>query len=192
MKPNYLQLLRDNALHLGVEDISSIILDNPSFAKWSASSKGYQHHYGDGGLLQHTYEVVTLSAINRMALVEMGATDMPTEQEVFLAALHHDIGKVWDYKEIAPNNWDGTPHKRLIHHISRSAIEWSKAVERFPKYRDVEESVLHAILAHHGTREWGSPVAPKSKLAWLLHLSDALSARINDANSLDVVEHYKT
>jgi 3'-5' exoribonuclease len=63
-------------------------------------------------------------------------------------------------------------------------------VDRFPAYRDIEEEVLHAILSHHGMRQWGSPVAPKSRLAWLLHLADSMSARMADADTLDVVKHY--
>ena len=36
--------------------------------------------------------------------------------------------------------------------------------------------------AHHGIRAWGSPVSPNTQLAWLLHLSDNLSARLNDCD----------
>ena len=187
--------LRKLATEIGVNDIASIVLDDPRFAIWSASSFHYQHHYGTGQLAQHTFEVVSLCLINRRTLGMIGLgidglNKMPTEATTFLAALHHDIGKLDDYTEVAPGNWAGTPHKRLVHHVSRSAIIWSRAVDRFPAYRDIEEGVLHAILAHHGTRQWGSPVAPKSRLAWLLHLCDQMSARLNDADTLDVVKHY--
>jgi len=112
-----------------------------------------------------------------------------------LAALAHDLGKIWDYQPIdkidyahqpprAYQEWKSTDHKTKIHHICRSAIEWSKAVDKLPAYRDIEDDVLHAILAHHGQKQWGSPVEPRTRIAWLLHLSDQLSARMNDADTL--------
>ena len=39
----------------------------------------------------------------------------------------------------------------------------------------------------HGQREWGSPVMPKSRVAWLLHLSDGISARMADCETTDHV-----
>jgi 3'-5' exoribonuclease len=86
-------------------------------------------------------------------------------------------------------SWSGSPHKRMIHHISRSAIEWSLAASRETTLTtEMHEEVLHAILAHHGTRAWGSPVAPKSRIAWLVHLCDNISARMYDADTLDTVK----
>ena len=111
--------------------------------------------------------------------------------ELFLSALFHDCGKMWDYdphsfENGVPdyNNWISTPHKRSIHHISRSAIEWNLAA----KYKISEaliDAVTHNILAHHGQRAWGSPVAPKSGAAWMLHLCDGISSRMNDCDSWD-------
>lgn len=39
------------------------------------------------------------------------------------------------------------------------------------------EEILHCILAHHCEKEWGSPVKPKTKEAWIVHLADQTSAR---------------
>jgi 3'-5' exoribonuclease len=41
-----------------------------------------------------------------------------------------------------------------------------------PTYRD---TVAHAILAHHGRHEWGSPVAPATPEATVIHFADMLS-----------------
>jgi 23S rRNA maturation-related 3'-5' exoribonuclease YhaM len=63
---------------------------------------------------------------------------------------------------------------------------------KFPELNTrYHDSVLHAILAHHGRREAGSPVAPKSRIAWLVHLSDQISARMADADTLDIIGHKK-
>ncbi|NJO65739.1 MAG: HD domain-containing protein [Richelia sp. RM2_1_2] len=133
---------------------------------------------------------------------------------MFLAALFHDVGKLWDYtpykkyhngyeeaffslQEILncfnrkePNYmwelcWKGNPHKRLIHHISRSALCFQEAALKYNLSSEITDNILHAILSHHGLKEWGSPVAPKTRLAWLLHLCDGLSARMNDCNRVD-------
>jgi len=61
---DYKQYLIDRANNLGVYDIASVVIDDPRFELWSGSSKEHQHHYGKGGLIQHTYEVVILCFAN--------------------------------------------------------------------------------------------------------------------------------
>lgn len=158
---------------------NKILIDIPKFGVWSAASKPGTHHYGKNGLAQHTHEVISAMFAVKQALPK--AADIPNRQ-IFIAGLFHDIGKVWDY---APTNlecteWTGTAHKRTIHHISRSALVWSKSVDSTGLFQEEHDAILHAILSHHGCREWGSPVSPDSGLAWLLHLCDNLSARIED------------
>ncbi len=180
--------------------ISEVVLSNPKFSTWWGGLKG-QHHDFDGGLARHTREVVDL-CFNSVKTLGLNTID---KKELFLSALFHDAGKMSDYQQ-NPNygvvyfdergneiedpepKFISTPHKRIIHHISRSALIWSHAVvehvEFSDKYHDV---VLHNILSHHGSRQYGSPVAPKSQAAWLLHLCDSISARMNDCDRLDLV-----
>jgi len=170
------------------------VLDDERFAIWSGSSKPNQHHYGKGGLIKHTAEVIN-TCFRVKSLYEH--TYEFDSKEVFLAAFFHDVGKMWDY---APRNvldsdleyWDSAPHKRYIHHISRSGLVWSHNssldVGINEKYHD---SVLHAILSHHMCREFGSPVAPKSRTAWLLTLCDNISARMADCETFDVLNRDK-
>jgi len=185
---NPLLELSDLAYMYGVVSISDIILKDPRFVIWSGSSKPSQHHYGTGGLAVHTFEVVELCKINNRHL------SYPLkDRDIFLAALFHDVGKMWDYEPVSgwpspvqsDTAWRGTIHKRRIHHISRSALVWSKAVESSNSCREIEDEITHAILSHHGRREWGSPVAPHTPLAWLLHLCDGISARMNDCERND-------
>lgn len=168
--------------------ICSIVLDDPRFKIWSGSSKAFQHHYGNHGLLIHTAEVVSLCLENN-GLYNKNKID---EKKLFLAALFHDSGKMWDYSPnegdpdtIAESPWIGTNHKRLIHHISRSNMVWCETAITHQLDQELKDDITHAILAHHGLREWGSPVAPKTRLAWMLHLCDGISARMNDADKWD-------
>lgn len=173
------------AKKFSVENIASVVISNPDFEYWTGSLNG-KHHYGKHGLLTHTSEVIKIS----FAVADTLNIKDVSPQEIFLSALYHDIGKMYDY---APANsekteWVETEHKRKIHHISRSAIEWTRAIDRYPEHFNLFEPVLHNILSHHGLREWGSPVAPKSKGAYLLHLSDNMSARMNDCDKIDLIK----
>jgi len=177
-----------------VERIAKIVYQDERFPIWSGSSKDTQHHYGKGGLAQHTWEVIESS----MLIHEYYHTG-EDKRKVFLAALFHDCGKMWDYEPVTHKvsidrvtdmtDWQSTQHKYRIHHLPKSAIEWCKAVEHCDKFIDSpfkewEDDITHAILAHHGLRAWGSPVEPKTSLAWILHLCDNMSARIYEAKEL--------
>jgi 3'-5' exoribonuclease len=186
---NHLKELKKVANKLDVYDIAAVILGNPNFDIWSGSAKPEHHHYGKHGLVQHTLEVVRLCFSSKDVL---GLTDDDIDdKELFLSALFHDIGKLHDYKPVRENvydEWEAAEHKRVIHHISRSAIIWTQACSNNNfKYNRYFEPVLHNILSHHGCRAWGSPVMPKSRAAWLLHLSDSISARMNDCVKRDLL-----
>jgi 3'-5' exoribonuclease len=174
--------------------LANAILDDGRFALCSGSAKKIHHHYGNGGLLQHTFEVVELCLQNNEYFKPLNKA--VCEQKLFLAALFHDAGKMWDYDFLPSKNdkniceWQATPHKRNIHHISRSGIVWSQTAKDYG-FQDQDE-VLHAILAHHGLRAWGSPVAPNSRLAWLLHLCDGISARMDDGDQWDCLKDDKS
>lgn len=179
------------AIKLGVTQIALEFLDHPDVLLYSGCAFSLGHHYGDHGLILHVREVVDIALVNRKLL---GLNDID-EIELYLSCLYHDFGKLYDYERHVENgvvNWRGLPHKRNIHHISRSAIEWSKRIERYPTFKTkYHDSVLHNILAHHGSREAGSPVAPNGKCAWLVHLSDSISARMDDASQLDLLTKTK-
>lgn len=175
---------------LGVGDVADHVLGNYKFGLWSACSHPTAHHYGDYGLVIHTQEVVSTS----LKMADLYPQYEIKRDVLFLAALFHDVGKCWDYWRSVDYDgvvtYKGTDHKRTIHHISRSALVWQEAcfIHWNNSYglRDYfADSVTHAILAHHGLRAWGSPVAPKSREAWLLHLCDGISARMYDADTLD-------
>lgn len=171
-------------------NLANVVLNAPQFEIWSGSGHSFVHHYGKGGLAQHTLEVTELCMLNNeyFTRLEKGVES----SELFLAAVFHDVGKFWDYAPLEADeyynapidyySWHGTEDRERVYHISRSAITWSKAFDQYghhltPKAHD---DILHAILAHHGRLEWKSPVTPKTRMAWILHLSDNMSARVDD------------
>jgi 3'-5' exoribonuclease len=162
--------------------VKASFLSKETFSRWSGASKPEQHHYGNGGLQFHTWEVVTLCQRNADFLESLGQTI--NRKTLFCAALYHDSGKLFDYSPLPDGiNWVGTSHKRLVHHISRSAMTWMTDSATMGLPTTEVDDVLHCILSHHGRREWGSPVAPFSREAWLLHLCDSISARGNDCET---------
>lgn len=179
--------LTGEAGKLGVNDVCEPVLGDKRFVLWSGSSRSGQHHYGKGGLVRHVAQVVELCRINNEA---MGKPI--NEKFLFLAALFHDVGKMWDYEPVDESyyDWRGTPHKRHIHHISRSWAVWLECAMRVG-FKDSGDEVGHAILSHHLQREWGSPVAPNTKLAWMIHLCDQLSARMDDVGTFDRIKENK-
>lgn len=180
---------------------SAVLFEFYRFPLWTGSSSPEVHHYGTGGLCRHTLEVAELC----LQSANYYRNHDVDKQLLFLAALYHDVGKMWDYepddeanaKELRPypvaggwHHWRKAEHKYQIHHIPRSAIYWNEqcakinavneqaGVDRISQ--EAIDSVTHAILAHHGQKTWGSPVEPRTRMAWLLHCNDQLSARMDD------------
>lgn len=164
--------------------IADTLLNNAEFKIWPGSID--KHHAHMGGLAEHTWEVWNLSVDT---LFRLGLTTQVDVVELYFAVLFHDAGKIYDYEQEFPLIWKKSNHCRNIHHISRSGLIWHDAVAPYPEiHAKYHDKVLHAILAHHGQRAWGSPVAPKSQVAWLVHLNDNLSARMNDWHLIDAAK----
>lgn len=182
---------RDQLWHmaatLGVSHLADKVLNNTRFLSQSGSLRDIAHHNGHFGLLRHTWEVCSLVLQTAAFYEEEHVIDL---KELFLSALFHDYGKVWDYVyDEEAKAWADTPskHRRRIHHIQRSAIEWEMIAREMKVKPECAERVTHNILSHHGQREWGSSVAPYTREAWILHLCDGLSARIDDCDRLDMI-----
>jgi 3'-5' exoribonuclease len=197
MNIDYIKELKNQARVYGVEIFVNKVLNDEDFRIWSGAGKPEHHHYGDGGLLKHTYEVWMLARSIWATHKSYGDDNHFDQVEVFVSVIWHDFGKLWDYQKDDDGVWGKHDnHARTIHHISRSAIEWERHVDRIinnPIYEDTVfpfriENVTHNILSHHGMREWGSPVAPATKEAWVLHLADNLSARLDDCDKHDRIK----
>ncbi len=167
-----------------------VILEAADFMKWPASLS--HHHAYEGGLLAHTVEVADLCADANETWCRANG-DMDTGV-LIAAALWHDFAKVEEYRLVtSPSHLE---HDRFLatpggetywvkpdtgcqhRHITESAAIFAKRAAAFGVPGPILNAVHHCILAHHGpVPEWGSPVAPRTLEAWVLHSADVLSAK---------------
>ena len=144
-----------------------------------APAAKFNHHAYPSGLLEHSTGIAQL--VSAAAVVFPGID----RDLAVCGALLHDIGKLEAY---ASENGcaDLTDAGRLEGEIPlgyycvRREIE---AIAGFPP--ELARALLHVILAHHGCLEHGSPVAPGTREAALVHAIDDLSGQLGAFDRLE-------
>lgn len=176
----YIKLIKSLLPDAKDSELAEEVLSNSYFVRASGSGAADMHHFGDGGLAEHTYEVIASS----LKMADFYGFTNTQKQDLYFAALFHDYGKMYDYT--LPSS-DGTvlktEHYYKVYHVSRSSLFWNEQAKKH-NYSGSIDDVLHAILSHHQLKEWGSPVTPKTPVAWILHCCDSISARINELQKL--------
>jgi 3'-5' exoribonuclease len=129
------------------------------------------HHAYVGGLLEHT--------LSMAALATVVADHYPYVNKDLLltGTLLHDAGKALEYD--LGCGFSFSDDGRLVGHIVRSVTLVERAaaeMEDLPP-QDLRQ-LVHLLVSHHGTHEWGSPVVPKTLEAILLHQLDLLDSRV--------------
>lgn len=151
----------------------SHILLNEAFLTHYANSPAAKamHHAYVGGLLDHSLSMAKLA--------ETLAVHYPHVNHDLLVAgaLLHDMGKVHEYNY--QGGFEVSEDGRLVGHITRAAVMVELAAAQLGNVpARAVQNLLHLILSHHGTQEWGSPVIPKTLEAILLHQLDLLDSRV--------------
>ncbi len=108
--------------------------------------------------------------------------------------LFHDCGKLWemDYQPqgfVSPMTTIG----ELLGHITigielvnklwrglEASPEFSAPAQ--PPREMVREHLLHLVASHHGQKEYGAPVTPRTPEAWMLHHIDNIDAHLEMLN----------
>src|ERR1041385_1453493 len=150
----------------------------------TAAARNY-HHARRGGLIEHTAQMIRVANVIAPLYPQLNL-------DLLIAGiLFHDSGKLWE-NALSENGFVMHYDERgeLVGHISiglelvnalwrkltaENVEAWKNLV---PASEDVRLHLLHLIGAHHGEKELGSPVLPKTPEAMALHYIDNLDARL--------------
>ena len=128
------------------------------------------HHNYMGGTLIHSLGV----ARKAKAIAEV--TDGVWVDLVVIGALFHDIGKLYTYN-LNGLAIDITDEGQMFDHVFIGAEFVGNYAEQYltNPYDEMKVNLLrHVILAHHGKKEYGSPVTPKCLEAHIVAHADGL------------------
>lgn len=129
------------------------------------------HHGFIGGLMEHTLSVA------RLCEYMAGAYPLLNRDLLITAALLHDVGKTRELSAFPMNDY--TDEGQLLGHIiigAQMIHDLAKDIPDFPI--DLENQLVHCVLAHHGELEYGSPKKPALAEAVALNLADNTDARM--------------
>ncbi len=138
------------------------------------------HHAYPGGLLNHTHQML------HMLVGLYPCLPYPIKPErCILAILFHDYGKLCEYN----TQGETQPDMYLLGHIYIGAHRLQNELEK--RGIDTEETkrIVHCILSHHGTREFGSPVLPCIQEASIVSYLDNISAKTDTIEGAGEMEY---
>lgn len=134
------------------------------------------HHDCVGGLLEH---MVSMMRLARQVGSHYSGLDRLLPDLLVTGAFVHDLGKVHEI-ERRQLKFERTLVGELVGHITIGTSIVVNAMDSVAGFPDeLHSRVTHMILAHHGHREFGSPVTPRTLEAFLLHHIDMIDSRVD-------------
>ncbi|MDZ7815175.1 MAG: HD domain-containing protein [Planctomycetota bacterium] len=153
-----------------------VILDDKEFmAQFTRCPAAMSyHHVFLGGLLEHTCEVI------RLCDAIAGIRPELDRALLLSGAFIHDMGKIQEYTSgPAFQNRDRGMLLSHIYIVTEMLDGWAAQIEDFPQ--DKLDLLKHIALSHHGQREWGATVEPSFPEAIVVHFTDNIDAKLNNA-----------
>ena len=150
----------------------------------AAAARKY-HHARRGGLVEHTAQMMRVAS-------EIAPLYPQLNLDLLIAGiLFHDSGKLWenqfsetgfvmDYDELGELVGHISIGLEVVNSLWRKLSADNADVWKtyLPSSEDVRLHLLHLIGAHHGQKELGSPVEPKTPEAMTLHYIDNLDSKL--------------
>ena len=159
-----------------------------------ASHKKSYHNCFPGGYVEHVIRVITAAFKVSAVWQEMGTKDTYTEEELFVSALNHDLGKIgslehtsvfpsqddWRKKNLGEmytfntsNEYMTVPDRSLFllqqAGIQLTTNEWIAIKTHDGLYDQANESYLKGFMPE---------TKPRTSLPFILHQADLMAARI--------------
>lgn len=151
--------------------VSRVVADHEAQLKvWPAAQR--IHHAYRGGFLEHITKMIEVGRLIARAYAA-------NEDLVLAGIVLHDIGKL---QELAYEGGAAayTRDGNLVGHIALGLMlvrETASGISGFPL--ELRSHVEHLVASHHGSREHGSPVEPKTVEAFIVAMVDELDAKLN-------------
>ncbi len=160
--------------HEGLKNMIQTLLGDEEFmTAFQSAPAGKRWHHGYlGGLLQHAASMVKLAT-------RLGEHYPALNTDLLIAgAFLHDVGKLRELKfDIAI---DYTVEGRLLGHLVLGADFVRKLGEETEGMdRETLTHLQHLILSHQGSREFGCPVEPMTREAFVLYFLDEIDSKLN-------------
>jgi 3'-5' exoribonuclease len=162
--------------------VCELLHEHAALFKKMPAAQNFHHSY-TAGLLEHVWSMTRVAGFLADHYAKYYKDlDPPLNKGVIMAAaILHDIGKLREL-DYHPVETRYTKEGQLIGHvmIGRDLVrEAARKIDGFP----LETLMLleHAILAHHGRREFGAPIVPLTLEALLVSYVDDLDAKMNIA-----------
>ncbi|MBR6872173.1 MAG: HD domain-containing protein [Ruminococcus sp.] len=138
----------------------------------TSSAAVFVHHNLRGGLLYHSYRMV------KAADALSGIYDILDRELLVCGAALHDIGKIWEYKTAITGDAEYTKAGILFGHLYMGASLIKEHTKEANYNTEKVQLLIHLILSHHGTQEFGAVSCPAIPEAFALHNIDDLDARL--------------
>jgi 3'-5' exoribonuclease len=150
----------------------------------AAAARKY-HHARRGGLVEHTAQMIRVAKAIAPAYPQLNL-------DLLIAGiLFHDSGKLWenqfsetgfvmDYDELGELVGHISIGLEIVNSLWRKLSAENADVWKTysPASEDVRLHLLHLIGSHHGQKDLGSPVEPKTPEAMALHYMDNLDSKL--------------
>ena len=129
------------------------------------------HHAFVGGLAEHSINVAEI------CLDLAGHYSFLDRDQLIFGGLFHDMGKISQYN--ITSYIDYSTEGRLVGHINDAdhlVTSHAEQIDSFPP--ELLVKLRHILLAHHGQREYGSPVVPQTPEAFILNFVDETDSKM--------------
>ncbi len=156
-----------------LKELAQSIIADPEIARrlkiWQAGKS--IHHAYQSGLLEHTLSCVKLAH-------ELAPGYQANRDLCVVGALMHDLCKIYELSSGVAVEY--TEEGKLIGHLVKSleiVDRFSQKIKDFP--HSLKTHLKHILIAHHGEIEFGSPKAPQTLEAMLVHLIDFMDSKMH-------------